>query len=553
MSPVSIRATVTDPNQWTVPALLELRAADTPEAPFLQWVGAPPLSYAHVAGRVARLAGGLAAAGVEPGAPVLLLMRNALDYLFAWFALNSLGAVEVPVNTEYRGSYLEHVANDSTARLMIADAEFLPAIADVAGGLTCLDRVIVRGTSAPQADTSRFSRMAWSDVESGAPLSEWPRVAPGDLAAIIYTSGTTGRSKGVAMTHSHVYAFGEEGATLVRLTTADRYYNPFPMFHANSQILTVIACLIRGGCAVLDARFSASEWARIIREESVTVTNLIGATSTFIYSTPPHSDDADNRLRVVEFAPTPHAIAAEFQARFGIEEMVESFGQTETGLTILCPYGQPRPRGTVGQVLADWFEVRLADPVTGADVPVGEMGELLVRPRRGGLITRGYFGNAEASVKAMHDLWWHTGDGLRQDADGWFYFVDRVNDAIRVRGENVSSDEVEAAVRRHPAVLDCAAIAVPSELAGGEHEIKICVVIAEGAEGAEIDAPGLREFCVAHMPKFAVPRYIEFVPELPVTSSNKVRKVALRADARNNRTWDALAPTATGGQVALWN
>ncbi|MBS0320576.1 MAG: AMP-binding protein [Proteobacteria bacterium] len=534
-----VALTFTDPRDWVLGRVLEQRARTMPERPYLQWEDTPALTFGETNREVNRLAHGFAAAGVRHGDRVMLFLPNSRDFVLAWFALAKLGAVEVPVNVHYRGPFLRHVAANCGAAIALTSADLLPHLAAVVPELPALRRVYVVGESRDVAAVpAGVDVRAFTELRSDRVEDPGIEVASTDIAAILFTSGTTGPSKGVLMPHAQFYFFAEQGASLVRLGADDVYMNAFPLFHGNAQFLTTYPCLIRGARAVLYERFSASEWIDRIRRHGVTCTNLLGVTMDFVHKQPPRPDDADNALRVIYAVPTAHQILASFMARFGIEACVDAFGQTETGLPLMTPYGVPRPPGAVGMLVDEWYEIRLVDPDTDLDVPPGEMGELVVRHRVPWTLCAGYHENPAATLKAMRNLWWHTGDGMRRDNDGWYYFVDRVNDALRVRGENVSSYEVEQVVLAHPAVAECAATAVRSAVDGGESDIKVSVVLKPGAELAPA---ALIAFCDERAPYFAVPRYVEYLPALPRTPSEKIQKHLLRKTGVTPATWDRVA------------
>lgn len=527
--------TFADRDDWVLGTVLERRAVTHRDRPCLQWEDGPALTYDEVNRTVNRWAHGLSRTGIAHGDRVMLFLPNCLEYLFAWFALNKLGAIQVPVNTNYRGSFLDHVANNCAARVAIVDAEFLPQFERSEDAMPKLETLYVRGRS---TEASTFRRIVLRDIAQIETDNEAnPGIAVGyrDIAAILFTSGTTGPSKGVLMPHAQLYFFAEEGANVVRLTDADIYMTGFPLFHGNAQFLTIYPSLIRGAHAALYEAFSATEWIDRVRRTGTTVTNLLGVTMDFVFKQPPRPDDADTRLRAIYAAPPAVSIMDDFKRRFRVQTFVNGFGQTEACLPLLTPYEGDRPPEAVGKVVAEWFDVRLVDPETDEEVPIGTMGELLVRPKVPWLVCAGYNGQPEATLKTMRNLWWHTGDGMWRDEAGWFYFVDRVNDALRVRGENVSSYEVEQVILSHPAVTDCAVVSVRSEVEGGEHEIKACVVLAPGAT---LSGEELVRFCEARMPFFAVPRYVEYLDELPKTPSAKIQKYLLRKSGVAPSTWD---------------
>ena len=538
-----ITLTYPDRRDWVLGAILERRAAEDPDRPYLQWEDSPALSFDATNRAVNRIAHGLAAAGVKHGDRVLLFMPNCLDFVLAWFALAKLGAVEVPVNIHYRGAFLTHVANNCGAAIAITDPSLLPVLADCAGELAHLRQVYVTGADPLPSATARPLSMApFGALSTDDETNPGVAVAATDIAAILFTSGTTGPSKGVLMPHAQFYFFAEQGASLVRLGPDDVYMNSFPLFHGNAQFLTTYPCLIRGARAVLYERFSAGDWIDRIRRNGVTATNLLGVTMDFIFKQPAKPTDGDNRLRVIYAVPTAHNIVAEFKARFGIESCVDAFGQTETCLPLMTPYAGERPPGAVGVLVEDWYEIRLVDPDTDEDVPDGEMGELVVRHKVPWTLCAGYNANPEGTLRAQRNLWWHTGDGMRRDAAGWYYFVDRVNDALRVRGENVSSYEVEQVVLSHPDVAECAAVSVRSDVEAGEHEIKVSVVLRPGCAP---DPVALIAHCDARAPYFAVPRYVEYVSGLPRTPNEKIQKHLLRKAGVTAATWDRVAAGVT--------
>jgi crotonobetaine/carnitine-CoA ligase len=223
-----------------------------------------------------------------------------------------------------------------------------------------------------------------------------------------------------------------------------------------------------------------------------------------------------------------------FSERFGVTEFVDGFGQTEISNVFMTPPDTDRPPGASGVLVDQWFDARLVDPETGMDVPEGRAGELWVRNKAPGIMSDGYIGMPEKTVEAWRYLWFHTGDALRRDADGWYYFVDRVKDALRRRGENISSFEVEAVVRAHPAVADCAVIAAKADEDGGEDEVMAAIIPASGP----IDFADLVAWCDARMPYFMVPRFFETMDAFPRTPSEKVKKAELRARGITAKTFD---------------
>jgi crotonobetaine/carnitine-CoA ligase len=505
------------------------------DRPFLQWEDNQALTFSEVNRQVNRLAHGLRDLNVEHGERVVLFLPNCLDYVLMWFALNKIGAIEVPINVNYRGIFLEHAINNSGARIVITASSFLPVLRDAESNLTDLVTIFLRESSEERIEFSRIDVREFTELHSDNDTNPNVDVEYLNTAAICYTSGTTGPSKGVLMSHSQIYFFSQQCVDLMKLIEDDTYINPFPMFHANAQFLTIYPCLIVGARAVLYESFSATAWISRARDCGATVTNLLGVTMEYILNQHERSNDSDNKLRAIYSSPRVHTLIPEWHRRFGNHRFVNAFGQTETSFTLMAPYDEPMPDGAVGKQVKEWFDVRLVNPDTDEEVAEGEIGELIIRPKIPWTICDGYNRNPEATTRTFRNLWWHTGDGLYKDANGWFYFIDRVNDSLRVRGENVSSFEVEQVLLQHEAISQCAAVSVPSNVSGGEHEIMACLVLNEGA--TLIPAELIR-FCEVRAPWFAVPRYIEILDDLPKTSNGKVRKEALRKAGVTSTTWD---------------
>ncbi|MBI5505765.1 MAG: AMP-binding protein [Deltaproteobacteria bacterium] len=527
---------IADRRDWVLGRLLELRARTHGERPFLRYMDRAPLTYREANLITNRAAWGLAELGVRRGERVLVMLPNCLEYLWIWWGANKLGAIEVPVNNAYKGIFLEHVVNNSGARLMVIDGELAPRLLAIEERLSSLETVLVYGSAVDETPLP-FRRLQvlpldrlYAHKESNPDVD----VRPHEIAAVMYTSGTTGPSKGVRMPHAQGYFASDEGAQLVRLEENDVYYTCSPFFHVNAQMLTVYPCLVVGAQAVIYPYFSASEWIDQIRISGASVANFLGVMMDFVCHQPPRAQDRDNRLRCVFSVPTPAGIVNEFRQRFDVETTVEAYGMTEISLPIMLPYGEHRP-GASGKAVADWFDVRIVDPDTDAELAPGSIGELVVRHKEPWTLNAGYLGMPEKTAEAYRNLWFHTGDALRCDEDGYFYFVDRIKDALRRRGENISSYEVERVVGAHPAVAECAVIAIAAREQGGEDEVKVCITRTPGADPSP---EAIVSWCDSRMPYFAVPRYVEFVDELPKTPNLKIQKQKLREAGVTPATWD---------------
>ncbi len=509
----------------SVPELLALQAQRHGNRPFLHFEG-QVYGYADLRERMERVGGALQRAGIGPGDKVAIMLENRPEFVFIWFALARIGAVEVPVNTAHKGELLAYVIDQADCRLVFVETALLPQIAALRARLPKLERVVVLDEPGAQG---------WDAFLREAPLAGAVTVRDADPAAILFTSGTTGPSKGAVLPHGYPLLLGRMISEQARYTESDRLLNALPLFHGNAQFLSTVPALVSGAQVVLARRFSASGFWDTVRRYGCTEFNYIGGIVSILLKAAPRPDDADNPLRVMIGAGAPRDRFAEFERRFGVQ-LLEGYGMSEIGVPI-SSLSDERLAGSCGRPRSE-YEVRVVDddgnPV-GPDTP----GELLVRPRVRNAMLLEYYRMPEKTVEAWRDLWFHTGDYLQYDAQGWYYFVDRKKDAIRRRGENISSFEVERLVLAHPAVLECAAVAVPSEL--GEDEVLLCAVLRPGAA---LDAGGLWAHCDAHMARFMVPRYLRFLERLPKTPTERVQKYLLRAAGVTADTLDREAVAA---------
>lgn len=526
-----LNLTFRDRDDWVLAKVLAHRAGTHGEKVFLRegegqgrsWTYAQTYDVANSLGRA------LLDRGFEHGDRLTIMLDNCPEYVQAWFGASMVGVVESPMNPEYKGYFLEHSMKLMEPRGVVTSPRFVPAF--VASreniGAELSYYVVGQGDDVPAA-VEALQDAGWRAEPFDALLETLSdphdvQLARHELGAIISTSGTTGPSKGVMMSHSQLYLFSEEQVNVVRLGEDDVNQCTLPLFHGNSQFLAVYPSLIVGASVVLYERFSPSRFLNRLREDDITVTNFVGVMMDWVCKQPPTEHDADNRLRCVMSAPAPAPLVPGFCERFGVETVATVFGQTEICLPFLAPFGVERPDGAVGVLVEEFFEVRLVDPETDEEVPVGEMGELVIRPREPWTVNSGYFGMPEATADARRNCWFHTGDGLKRDENGWYYFLDRIKDALRRRGENISSFEVEHAVAQHPDVREVAVVATRADFEGGEDEVVAVVVLARGA-----DVKDIAKWAGETMPMFLVPRYWRVLDALPKTPSEKIQKVALR-------------------------
>ena len=508
-------------------SVLSRRVARSPDKPWIVTDDGSH-SYGEIDTRSGRLARGLAQAGVAAGDTVLLMLPDTVEYIWLWCALSKIGAIEVPVNVHHRGSILSYLINDSRAEVLVADARFLERIGAVADDLDTLKRVFVIGAADRSIDAG-IELIDWRELSSSR--GEWAGEGPSyvDLMAVMYTSGTTGRSKGATITHAHAYQYAQGVVRMLDLNENDIYCAPLPLFHIAGQFALIYATCVAGATAVLPGTFSARRFWRDVRRHDVTATFLLGAMANFLYRQDPAEDDADNPLQRVLMVPLiPET--EEFKTRFDC--MVSTtWGGTEMNCPVRSGFDLVDNR-SCGRLVDDLYEVRIADD-QDRELPPGVAGEALVRAREPWIISNGYWNHPEWTVAAWRNQWFHTGDMLMRDDAGNYYFVDRTKDAIRRRGENISSVEVENEINAYPDVLECAVI--PIESAHTEQEV-MAVVVAK--PGHAIDPEVLIRFLTPRMAYYMVPRYVDVVPELPKTPTGKIRKFPLREKGVTSTTWD---------------
>ena len=481
-------------------------------------------TYAQLRRMVIQTALGLQQLGVHQDDHVLVWMPNSRENLRVFFAINYLGAVYVPINTAYRGALLAHVVENSDARLGVIHADLVDRLLGIP--TAALDTLLVVGQ---YTGSIGLRTVKYEDAllpEHGQLAAPKRTIEAWDPQSIIYTSGTTGPSKGVLSSYLHIFTnAGPESWPMV--TGDDRFVIASPLFHIGGMGL-VYVMLARGGSIAFFDRFDTASFWQSIRRTKASAAFLLGVMASFLEKLPPDPGDQAHGLRLVFMVPLAGDIEA-FSKRFGVE-VYTIFNMTEISSPIVS---EPNPlvRGTCGRKRPG-VDVRLVDG-NDCEVPVGTVGEMLVRTDRPWGMNSGYYKNAEATAKAWRNGWFHTGDAFRLDANGYYYFVDRMKDAIRRRGENISSFEVEAEVVAHPDVQEAAALGVPNAM--GEEDVLIAVT---PMEGRTIDPAELVEFLRGRMAHFMVPRYVRICGQLPKTPSNKVKKQEIRAEGITADTWD---------------
>jgi crotonobetaine/carnitine-CoA ligase len=517
--------------QTTVLAALEHRLESDPDGPYLDVDGVARTAR-EIDLESNRLANALADLGVGKGDRVATLLENSIEQVVSFFGVLKLGAIQVPINTAYKGDFLQHQLSDSGARVFVVQGDFANRMQAIdTAALEELSACIVVG----EADASTgFEERAWADLlasAADAPLDDVD-VQPSDLACFIYTAGTTGPSKGCMLPHNYIVALGDQIARAWQRRADDVVITPLPLFHFNAISVCVVGTLVVGGSAAIARRFSVSQFWPEVKRTGATMASLLGSLAILIADAEDHPDQAGHKLRLCAAAPFPPATDQIWRERFGCATFSAGFGMTEASLLSMLPAGEENKPGAAGKLNDHDFDVRIVDD-DDVEVPVGESGEIVCRPQRPNLMFAGYWRRADATLEVLRNLWFHTGDIGKVDEDGFLYFVDRKKDYLRRRGENISSFEMERIFHGHDAIEDVAVHSVASDV--GEDDVKVTAVLASGASLTEEE---LCRWAVDQVPYFAVPRYIEFRGDLPRNPVGRVLKYQLRDEGVTPDTWD---------------
>lgn len=506
--------------------MLETQAATMPDAILVRFADGAEWTYAEVLKRATETARALQNRGVKPGDRVVLWLPNGPEAVQAVYGCAFAGVVCVPISIAYKGSVLEHVLTNSEAKIAIVHRELLPRLSKVKVPL--LSAVIVTSGNGDLVDGLQV--VTWDDAHAGLPTDlVGSQRKPTDPFAVIYTSGTTGRSKGVVCSSVHIYSFMTANP-VIRERPGDRALMTAPISHMTGMGAIYRVVLFGSSMAIVN-RFETARFWETVAETGATMALLVGAQCSYLVQAPPSDASVGHSLRQVGGSPVTEDFV-EFGRRFGVE-MVTGFAMTEIPSPLVSG-PNPTVFGSCGRV-REGAEVRLID-VDGHDVEVGQTGELLVRMTRPYAAMTEYLGMPDETAQAWQDGWFHTGDTLRADAEGNFYFVDRVKDALRSRGENISSFDVEAALMAHPSIALAAAIGVPNLT--GDQDLLAVVQLEPGGSMDEVE---LIEAMTERLPSFMVPRYVRVVEEFPMTATQRIQKHLLREVGVTPDTWDRVA------------
>lgn len=515
--------TPADTHAETVSRLVARRARESPAAPAVVFES-DVLTYGELDRRATALATGLASRGVGRGDRVAVRLPNGREGVETWVALCRSGAIEVPLHPALRGASLADPIRRTAPVSIVTDAGGASDIRAAMAEHAPPGLVVVGDDAVLEPDVTYADLLA-----RGGAVPDAPDVSVlDDVSVVLFSSGSTGPPKGVQLTHRANHALADAVVAAMAYGPDDVLFNAFPFSHVNARFTSVLAGMVAGCRVVLHERLSVSRFWDICAQEGVTAFNFMGVVPLLLLDRPESSDPVWSTVTRAYGSGAAGRVATDFERRFGVR-LVETYGSTELGMVTVAPLDERR-EGSCGVAVPD-YEVAVVDP-EGWPVEAGAAGEIVVRPCRPGRIFRGYLADDAATVSSWRDLWFHTGDRGYLDADGWLFFVDRIKDSIRRRGENISSWQIERTVEALADVVEACAVGVPSDLDG---EDVLLVVVADPGAVAPEDL--IRE-CERHLPAFAVPRYVRYVDALPRTPSARVEKYRLRAAGVTPDTWE---------------
>ncbi len=522
-----------DVREMTVSEILARQAAANPDKFYIRCVGGRKnRTYAQVHRETSQIGNWLMSEGLGKGAHVAVMMDNVAECVLSHVALGKIGAVSVPINVNSQGGILAHYLNAADVVAIITTPEYAERVIAISGQLKCTHTIVVADGQGRSIDSGKLRTIRLEDSAAASDTPPANGVRFFDLAFIMFTSGTTGPSKGVMFTQARAFLWDEGVVSDLGINDSDTYFACTPLSHATGLFSGAWMMMALGGAVGLTPRFSASKFWDEVRETGATFTTLLGAMTSFVEQQPPRDDDRDNPMRMISTGPYPKTWES-FEKRFGVN-LVSGYGLSDHSSVTKLPPGAPaEKRGSSGKVIS-MFEMMIVDE-DDLPVPPGVRGECLLRSKYPWRSSSGYYRQPEQTAVSRRNEWFHTGDRGYLDADGYFWFVDRLKDAIRRRGENISAFEVEQYAGSHANVSEIAAYPLRSE--ESEDEVAISVVLKPDST---LDAAELTRHCLAQMPKFMVPRFIHFTDTLPRNLNQRVEKYRLIEWAEANRSalWD---------------
>jgi crotonobetaine/carnitine-CoA ligase len=522
--------------QRTIGNILADKVARIPEQIFLLWEDRS-FTYADIDAMTNRYANGFLESGVRKGDHVAVVMSNCPEFFGVIWGLGKIGAVAVPINTAAKGEMLRYFIDQSDSTFVVIDSDSCQRVKEVS---VSIPKVQVYFFHSPDSKNGNNFNITNSKIINFDVLENGKNSRPSldivrfdDIHLIMYTSGTTGPSKGVMSPHSQGHAVGMSVARSYGYRSDDVLFTCLPLFHGNALWYTCYAALWSDAAIALVPRFSASNFWEDIRRMGATQFNSLGAMTNIIWKIPPSPQDSNHKLRQCMTVPVPREIYSEMQERYHLT-LTSVYAMTENfAVTLFTPDDPIEKVGSAGKSRGEAL-LKIVDDERQS-IGVNEVGEICIKPTSDGLMMKGYYKMPEATAREFYEGWFYTGDRGYMDADGYLFFVDRKKESIRRRGENISAYEVELIISRHPSILEVAAVPVSSELS--EDDVMVYVVLKPGETLTHSEVV---YFAAENMSYFMVPRFVEFIEELPKTPSEKLEKYKLKksAEERREQLWD---------------
>lgn len=534
--------TKSDQRNWTLPKVLKDQADSIPDKDFLQFSYEKALTFSQVNKQANKIADSLKKLGINKTDKVSVYMPNSLEICLAWFGILKNGSVMVPINTAYVMDFLQYIIESSDSKIIIIAEEYLERLANIQDRIPKIEKVIVwtrdKKDDFESSGYNKTEAVSWNKfLSDGSEVEPSVEVTHLDHARLMYTSGTTGKSKGVVRPCAADYSSAQNYSSIMDLTNDDTVFTCLPLFHSNAMVMGVYPAMISGCKVVVEEKYSASKFWKWMKDFEITKFNLVGVMSYFMWNAPVVPEEKGHKVKLVLGSPAPHDIIEEFMERFNIL-FTEGYGLTEVGQCTFTRPNEPFRVGSCGKE-SPGYEIKIVNPETDEELPRNTPGELVLRPRIPNICLHYYYKMPEKTVSDFRNLWFHTGDLCRMDEDGYIFFMDRVKDYIRRRGENISSFEVENLISTHSNIEESAAIAVKLDEQGRHSEDELMIVIVL-KEGLTLMPEELIEYLKPIMPKFMIPRFVRFRDSLPKTPTNRVQKVKLREEGITKDTWDSL-------------
>lgn len=502
------------PLRITLGDLLNKYATQFADRPFLTIAESGlTLSYGEFETLTNRFAHGLIAACHGRLSHVAILAENGVEYLASSYALKKVNAIEISINCAMRGAPLARMIDQTGAQVLIISGAHLDALNQVRNNIKHLRMLIMIDGLDEAIDLfPELEIVSFDDFLSDRDDHIVSPAKDSDTATILFTSGTTGVSKGCLLSHRYAVRTAENMIEPFRIIEDDCVYSPYPLSHIGPAYYDVLPTMMTGGRVVLRKRFSVSNFWPEVKRYGVTWFLMLGSVQQMLWANPACPEESDHKVTRCWGTPAP-VPKKDFDARFNLNLIPGGgYGSTDAGWVVVPQWDHP------GGIILPHFEVAIVDE-NDDPLPANTSGEMVIRPLEPGVMSDGYFDMPERTLESWRNLWFHTGDVAMLDDAGRFYFLHRMSERIRVKGEMVSGYEVEEGVLTHPSVKDCAVIGVLGEM--GEEDIKLFVV---QKQGATLTVKDLQQHCAGCMAKFMVPKHVIFLDSLPLTPTGKPEK-----------------------------